>query len=72
MFTPKLFLVTTASCLSLAGLASAQAPAAAQAATETSARPNNYGDANTWLCRPGRQDACAIDLATTSSPPTEG
>jgi len=27
--------------------------------------PNNYGDGNSWLCRPSRQDACAIDHATT-------
>ena len=27
--------------------------------------PNNYGDDKSWLCRPGRQDACAVDLSTT-------
>jgi hypothetical protein len=27
--------------------------------------PNNYGDANSWLCRPGRHDACDVDLTTT-------
>ncbi len=27
--------------------------------------PNNYGDDKSWLCRPGRQDACAVDLTTT-------
>ncbi|XOV87770.1 MAG: DUF3089 domain-containing protein [Pseudomonadota bacterium] len=26
---------------------------------------NNYRDGNTWLCRPGRQDYCAIDLTTS-------
>jgi DUF3089 family protein len=26
---------------------------------------NDYGDAMNWLCRPGQQDACAIDLTTT-------
>jgi hypothetical protein len=25
----------------------------------------DYGDAKSWLCRPGRQDACAIDLTAT-------
>jgi hypothetical protein len=35
-------------------VASAQAPA-----------PIDYADEATWLCRPGGQDACAIDLATT-------
>ena len=27
--------------------------------------PNDYADGATWLCRPGRQDACAVDLNTT-------
>jgi hypothetical protein len=27
--------------------------------------PNDYSSDAAWLCRPGRQDACAIDLATT-------
>ena len=26
---------------------------------------NDYSDPKTWLCRPGRQDACAVDLTTT-------
>jgi hypothetical protein len=26
---------------------------------------NDYGQPSTWLCRPGRQDACAVDLAST-------
>jgi len=29
------------------------------------AAPNDYGKAESWLCRPGREDACAIDLTTT-------
>jgi len=28
-------------------------------------QPNDYSDGKTWLCRPGRQDACAVDLTTT-------
>src|SRR5215475_387494 len=28
-------------------------------------KPNDYADAKTWLCRPGLQDACAIDHTTT-------
>ena len=27
--------------------------------------PNDYGDAKSWLCRPGRHDACDIDHTTT-------
>ncbi len=26
---------------------------------------NEYSDGKSWLCRPGRQDACAVDLTTT-------
>ncbi len=26
---------------------------------------NDYGKAESWLCRPGRADACAVDLTTT-------
>ena len=26
---------------------------------------NDYADARNWLCRPGREDACAIDNGTT-------
>src|SRR5215211_2255898 len=39
--------------LSLASSAYAQAP------------KNDYADPKTWLCRPGRQDACAVDQTTT-------
>ncbi len=31
----------------------------------TAAAKNDYNKAETWLCRPGRQDACAVDLTTT-------
>jgi hypothetical protein len=26
---------------------------------------NDYSNGDTWLCRPGREDACAVDLSTT-------
>src|SRR6185295_6412603 len=26
---------------------------------------NDYGDGKNWLCRPGRQDACAVDQSAT-------
>jgi hypothetical protein len=42
---------------------SAQAPAQTQ--PPAAATPNDYSDGKTWLCRPGRQDACAVDLTTT-------
>ena len=43
---------------SLAQSQNPPAPAAAQA-------KNDYSNAETWLCRPGREDACAVDLTTT-------
>ena len=50
-------------------LACAQAATATPAQTETQAQPavakNDYSNGDNWLCRPGRQDACAIDLSTT-------
>jgi hypothetical protein len=36
----------------------------AQAASETPVA-NDYRDAANWLCRPGGDDACAVDLTTT-------
>src|SRR5262249_52233810 len=35
------------------------------AASPTPAAKNDYGNPASWLCRPGRQDACAVDLTTT-------
>jgi hypothetical protein len=32
---------------------------------KASAAPNDYAKAENWLCRPGRHDACDIDLSTT-------
>ncbi|HJQ70273.1 MAG TPA: DUF3089 domain-containing protein [Blastocatellia bacterium] len=40
----------------------AQTPAQPAASPATK---NDYGDGKNWLCRPGRQDACAVDLNTT-------
>src|SRR5215831_15453933 len=45
--------IALALAASLAGSAAAQTP------------KNDYGDARNWLCRPGQQDACAVDLTTT-------
>jgi hypothetical protein len=53
----------------LAGSGAAQTPPAQSAAPGSAipapAAPNDYSDAKNWLCRPGRQDACAVDLSTT-------
>jgi hypothetical protein len=37
----------------------------APAFAQTSAAKNDYSKTDTWLCRPGGQDACAVDLTTT-------
>lgn len=42
------------------------APAAsAQDSAKAPAPKNDYSNGDNWLCRPGRQDACAVDLSTT-------
>jgi hypothetical protein len=45
----------------------APAPAAPQAspAPAPPPAPNDYSKPENWLCMPGRQDACAVDLTTT-------
>jgi hypothetical protein len=51
-----------------AGLAvCAQTPPAASppSASTPAAAPNDYTNPATWLCRPGRSDACAVDLNAT-------
>jgi hypothetical protein len=48
--------------LFLAAAAEAQAPAAPRAGAVS---PNDYGAGSAWLCRPGRQDACTVDLSAT-------
>ena len=50
------------------GLSSAEAAIAQtqnQPTPAATVAKNDYSDAKTWLCRPGRQDACAVDLSTT-------
>src|ERR1044072_3276453 len=36
-----------------------------QSQSASAATKNDYSKADTWLCRPGRQDACTVDLTTT-------
>jgi len=50
--------------LAAAGAAPAQTPAPPQAAGTAPAK-NDYADDKSWLCRPGRQDACAVDMSAT-------
>src|SRR5262252_6495702 len=43
---------------------SAQSAGQGAAASQAPAK-NDYSKGDSWLCRPGRQDACAVDLSTT-------
>jgi Protein of unknown function (DUF3089) len=51
--------------LSLCVSAPVFAQAVASAPTSGAFAPNDYSRDVSWLCRPGRQDACAVDLTTT-------
>lgn len=42
-----------------------QGQAQSSAAATAAATKNDYSKGEAWLCRPGRQDACAVDLTTT-------
>ena len=58
------------STLAAVALAALTFTATAAAQSEAPATPlaqprNDYGKAESWLCRPGRQDSCAVDLSTT-------
>jgi hypothetical protein len=69
-------LLTAVAMLAAAGLAVVTgcvgahrtAPAAAPvvAAGSPTAPRNDYGNPDAWLCRPGRQDACTVDLTATA------
>ena len=60
-------LLVAAPALSQSAFAQAAAPtqAAPPAQAAADAPKNNYADDKTWLCRPGRHDACDVDLNTT-------
>ena len=62
--------VALVACAGSVTRASAQTPPSAPAqppaaSTEAPPAPNNYADQKSWLCKPGGQDACAIDHTTT-------
>ncbi|HYV07670.1 MAG TPA: DUF3089 domain-containing protein [Blastocatellia bacterium] len=48
-----------------AGPRAARAQATDKPEQPTVTGKNDYGDGKSWLCKPGRQDACAVDLTTT-------
>ena len=51
--------------LAVAPTAAAQTQNQATPAASASPVRNDYSKSESWLCRPGRQDACSIDLTTT-------
>jgi hypothetical protein len=42
-----------------------EGPAKPATAEATTPAKNDYSKSENWLCRPGRQDSCAVDLTTT-------
>ena len=61
--TLTLLLVSLSFAVSAFGQNGQNAPT--PASPPASVMPNDYSLDASWLCRPGRQDACAVDLATT-------
>src|SRR5205085_12158961 len=59
MLRNSIIVLTLIACLAAAGLPQSQGQS-----TSTPAK-NDYSKTEAWLCRPGRQDACAVDLTTT-------
>jgi hypothetical protein len=51
--------------LTMAGLQDVLAQAPPAAIAPAPAAKNDYGDGKSWLCRPGREDACTVDISTT-------
>lgn len=58
---PLTLSLTILAAIAIAAQTAQQAPQ-----TPPPAQPkNDYSKAETWLCRPGRQDACSVDMTTT-------
>lgn len=66
-FVTGFFLLSICTISGPARAQTAAARAQEQAKPAAAAVPakNDYSNPDFWLCRPGRQDACAIDLTTT-------
>jgi hypothetical protein len=62
---PRILIFALALFVVLCGASAALAQTQAQPATPAAASKNDYSDGKNWLCRPGRQDACAVDLNAT-------
>jgi hypothetical protein len=58
-------LVSTCSLLAILAVVSAGSAQSPSPAASAPQAKNDYGKDESWLCRPGRQDACVVDLTTT-------
>ena len=58
-------IIALALFVGLCGTEAALAQSPTQPANASAASKNDYSDGKSWLCRPGRQDACAVDMTTT-------
>jgi polyvinyl alcohol dehydrogenase (cytochrome) len=65
VFTQRIAVIIFAAALGGAETGWPQSGMPAQSAASPVAAKNDYADEKSWLCRPGRKDACAVDLATT-------
>jgi Protein of unknown function (DUF3089) len=66
--TARCFVIALAALASSSALAQTPAPGSASGSaspTASAAARNDYSKPETWLCRPGRKDSCAVDLSTT-------
>ncbi|MBN1664654.1 MAG: DUF3089 domain-containing protein [Deltaproteobacteria bacterium] len=63
----KIYTLVLVFCIGILVSVSMGAPAIAQTkdAADKIAAKIDYSEPSTWLCRPGRQDACIVDLSTT-------
>ena len=63
----RFILFAMLSTFALPGVAQSQSAPQPSAVPATPAPPpNDYSNPETWLCLPGRHDACAVDLTTTA------
>ncbi|MGA2901746.1 MAG: hypothetical protein ABSF40_16065, partial [Candidatus Acidiferrales bacterium] len=63
-------LILLCACGSTTVAQTTAAPPATPTPAQESPKPapvakNDYSNGDNWLCRPGRQDACDVDLSTT-------
>lgn len=65
MLRSILIVLALVASVASAEIARGQSPTQPASAAVSTPASNDYNDGKAWLCRPGRQDACAVDLNTT-------